>query len=199
MTTWTLGSLFTGTLVRLAAKKADDKEAQARWSYDAEYMRQLSRGAALPQGASFYEEKKDSHHEANKFHFMIRTLAEDKLIGICSLDVAWSNQSATFWIGIGEPDYRGKGYGSDAVRLLVNYAFRELNLYRVALDVFSYNTRAIATYEKLGFVHEGAQRGVIYRDCQRFDMLSMSLLRPEWEALSTAATAANSVSTENAS
>jgi RimJ/RimL family protein N-acetyltransferase len=67
------------------------------------------------------------------------------------------------------------------MRLTTAYAFRELNLYRISLTVFSYNTRAIRLYEKLGFVHEGVSRSALYRDGQRHDMLLMGLLRPEWE------------------
>jgi len=185
MTNWTLGSLFTGQLVRMAAKQAEDTKAFARWSEDPEYLRLLFRDPAVPRSPESFEDKKDDkhHHDGRHFEFTFRTLADDKFIGFGGLNVSWANQGASLWIGIGEPDYRGKGYGSDAMRLLVNYAFRELGLYRVGLEVFGYNTRAIHVYEKLGFVYEGAQREALYREGQRYDTLSMSILRPEWEAI----------------
>src|SRR5579859_3247255 len=179
-----LRSLFTGQLVRMAAKQPEDAKAFARWSEDPEYLRLLNFDPAMPRSPESFEDKKgeDRHDNGRSFEFTFRTLAEDKLIGFGGLNVAWNNQSTWVYIGIGEPNYRGKGYGSDAMQLLVNYAFRELGLYRVGLGVFGYNTRAIRVYEKLGFVYEGAQREALYREGQRYDTLSMSMLRPEWEA-----------------
>jgi len=183
MTDWNLGSLFTGQLIRLAAKQPEDHAAFSRWSEDAEYTRLMYFGPATPRSPESFEDKKDHHDDGRHFHFTFRTLTEDKLIGQGGLEMNWSNQTAELWVGIGEPDYRSNGYGTDAMRLLVNYAFRELGAYRVGLGVFGFNPRAMHVYEKLGFVHEGAQRESLYRDGHRFDMYSMSLLRPEWEVL----------------
>ena len=178
----TLGSLFTGKLVRLAAKRPEDQAAMSRWTHDPEYMRLLNFRPAAPQAPEAFEDKKNDRDDGRHFHFTFRTLADDKLIGHGGIGMQWNNQSAWVWLGIGEADYRGKGYGSDAMGLMVDYAFRELGAYRVGLGVFGYNTRAIRAYEKLGFVYEGTQREALYRDGQRFDLLAMSVLRPEWEA-----------------
>jgi RimJ/RimL family protein N-acetyltransferase len=169
----------------MAAKQVEDAKALARWTEDPEYMRLLNFDPAVPRPPESFEDKKDDErdNDGRHFNFMFHTLAEDKLIGFGGMNVSWNNQSAWVYIGIGEPDYRGKGYGSDAMRLLVNYGFRELGLYRVGLGVFGYNTRAIRAYEKLGFVYEGAQRESLYREGQRYDTLSMSILRPEWDAM----------------
>jgi RimJ/RimL family protein N-acetyltransferase len=176
------GDLFAGTLVRLTAPRSDDKETLARWSQDAEYLRHLDDSPARPRPADYYvEDKEEKNHDWRKFEFRIRTLAEDKLIGFIELWVQWNHQTAWVGIGIGEAEYRGKGYGSDALRVAVSYAFRELGLYRVSLGVFSYNQRAIRAYEKVGFVHEGRLRSALYRDGQRFDHLFMGILRSEWE------------------
>jgi RimJ/RimL family protein N-acetyltransferase len=183
MTSLMSEDLFTGRLVRLTAARPDDKEAISRWTHDAEYLRQLDSDAARPRSAEFFAEDKDKarERESRVFDFRVRTLADDKLIGFTELGLDWPNQVAWIGIGIGEPEYRGKGYGSDAVRLTVNYAFRELGIYRVSLNVFSYNQRAIRSYEKVGFVHEGLLRAALYRDGQRYDCLFMGILRPEWE------------------
>ena len=66
------------------------------------------------------------------------------------------------------------------MRVILRYAFEELNLYRVSLNVFGYNPRAIHTYEKIGFQHEGFQREVLDRDGQRWDLIYMGILRAEW-------------------
>jgi RimJ/RimL family protein N-acetyltransferase len=184
MTSLMPGDLFAGTLVRLTAPRPDDKEAMARWTQDAEYLRQLDSDAARPRSVEEFAEDKNKakEQEWRRFDFRVRTLADDKLIGFTELGVEWSNQTAWIGIGIGEPEYRGKGYGSDAMRVTVGYAFRELGLYRVSLSVFSYNQRAIRVYEKVGFAYEGAMRAALYRDGQRHDMLLMGILRPDWEA-----------------
>lgn len=173
--------LFKGQLIRLAAPQPDDKEIIARWHNDAEYLRQLDSAPARPRPASYFDAGIDKSKDEHEFGFAIRTLADDKLIGYTELEVYWSHQVAWISIGIGEADYRGKGFGTEAMRLTVAYAFRELNLYRLSLSVFSYNPRAVHLYEKLGFVHEGVMRSALYRDGQRHDMLIMGLLRPEWE------------------
>ncbi len=189
------GDLFKGKLIRLTAARPEDDEAYARWSTDAEYLRLLNFDPARPRPIQdFKENEKEREHERQNeyrsFEFRVRTLEDDKLIGFVHLWVQWSHQTAWVGIGIGEPEYRGKGYGSDAMRAIVAYGFRELNLYRISLGVFSYNKRAIRAYEKCGFVHEGAERGALYRDGQRHDCLFMGILRPEWEAQQAAQLAA---------
>lgn len=176
-------NLFTGKLVRLCAPRPDDKDTLARWSQDSEFGRLLDSDPARPRPPEFYveDDKDKQRRDAHRFEFRIRTLDDDKLIGFTELSIDWSNQVGWLGIGIGERDYWGKGYGSDALRLTVSYAFRELNVYRVSLDVFSYNPRAIRAYEKAGFTHEGVLRSALYRDGQRYDMLFMGILRPEWE------------------
>jgi RimJ/RimL family protein N-acetyltransferase len=114
--------------------------------------------------------------------FAIRALTDDSLIGLCAFkDVRWASRHTFFWIGI-DPAMRGKGYGPDATRVLLKYAFLELNLNCVGLEVFAYNTAAIAAYEKVGFQHDGQVRAYIYRDGVYYDMLLMSMVRDEWEA-----------------
>ncbi len=186
MNDFNLGDLFTGQLVRLSAAKTPDlREAMARWSHDAEYMRQLNFGGVYPDLVIDYEREEQEESAEDKscrFDFAIRSLADDRLIGECGLWVGWTQQNAWLGIGVGEPEYRGKGYGTDAMRLLVGYGFRELGLYRITLGVFGYNLRAIRSYEKVGFVREQIHRASIFRDGQRHDFYTMGLLRSDWES-----------------
>ncbi|MCZ7546462.1 MAG: GNAT family N-acetyltransferase [Anaerolineae bacterium] len=80
------------------------------------------------------------------------------------------------------PAQLGQGYGRAAIALALAFAFDELNLHRVQLTVFSYNTRAIALYEGLGFRREGVYREFLHRDGARHDMLLYGLLAREWRA-----------------
>ena len=69
------------------------------------------------------------------------------------------------------------------MQLILKLAFQEWNLHRVSLAVLGYNERAIRAYEKVGFKLEGALRGFVQRDGQRWDMPMMGVLRKEWEEL----------------
>jgi RimJ/RimL family protein N-acetyltransferase len=179
------GDLFVGKLVRLSAFKADAKDAYARWSQDAEYSRLLTFNAARPRTPeSFADVEKEHKDDAwRHFVFAICTLADDKMIGYTELEMTWVHQHAWIAIGMGDPDYRNKGYGTDAFRLTVNYGFRELGLYKISLGVFDYNPRARHVYEKCGFVMEGTQRSLLYRDGQYYDLHLLGITRPKWERL----------------
>ena len=178
-----LGDLFTGKLIRLAAKQADDNKLIAAWSNDAEYLRLLDDDPARPQAVSSLD-KEDKDHKDNgrNFEFIFHTVADDRVIGFGGFWCDWNHQVGWIGIGIGDPDYRSKGYGTDAMRLLVAYGFRELGLHRVQLGVLSNNARAIRCYEKVGFIREVVKRAEVFRDGQRRDVYYMGLLRAEWAA-----------------
>ena len=123
----------------------------------------------------------DEGGDPNTLAFRLRTLENDRLIGFVALhSIEWNNQAGLLAIGIGEAEYRNRGYGSDALRLILRYAFEELNLNRVGLDVIANNERAIAAYERAGFRREGAMRSAVQRDGRRHDRLIMGILREEW-------------------
>ena len=115
------------------------------------------------------------------YWFAIRALEDDRLLGDADLSVInWGSRDAFVGIGIGEREFWGKGYGTDAMRLLLRYAFTELNLRRVSLNVFEFNERAIRSYEKVGFRLEGRERQVMQREGRRWDLIDMGILREEW-------------------
>ena len=102
--------------------------------------------------------------------------ATDALIGSCGLmDVDQCNRSAEIGIVIGDKTYWGKGYGTEAMRLLLDYAFRYLNLHNVMLRVYSYNPRGVACYEKVGFKAIGRRRGAITRNLAVHDIIYMDI------------------------
>lgn len=95
-------------------------------------------------------------------------------------DVDWRNRKAALGIAIAEKEYWGRGYGTDAVMTLLDFAFNEMNLHRVHLSVFEFNRRAIRCYEKCGFRHEGREREAFFRDGRYHDSLLMGILREEF-------------------
>ena len=92
------------------------------------------------------------------------------------------NHSASFRIALQGKAFFGKGYGTEATRLIVDFGFETLNLYRIELEVYDFNPRAQRVYEKIGFVREGIRRDVLLWDGVYQSGILMSLLRPEWEA-----------------
>jgi RimJ/RimL family protein N-acetyltransferase len=116
--------------------------------------------------------------------FAILTREEGRLIGNCGLhQIDWTNRNAVFGIFIGDKNYWGKGYGTDATRTILRYAFGEANLHRVELEVFSFNQRGLRVYEKCGFKLEGTRRQALYREGAWHDEYVMAILREEWEAM----------------
>lgn len=106
-----------------------------------------------------------------------------RIIGCVRLwRVSYKNRSAMLTIFIGDKSRWGQGCGTDALRLMLHYAFGPMDLRRVELNVFDYNLRAIRSYEKVGFVREGVRRQALARDGQFHDILVMGVLREEFAA-----------------
>jgi RimJ/RimL family protein N-acetyltransferase len=181
--------LLRGQLVRLAAPNAEaDAATVAAWSRDAEFQRLLNTGAPSlwterSVKADIAESSGEEKPKEEVFRFVIRTLADDRLIGFTDLDVGpWSQRNGWISIAIGPHDFWGKGYGTDAMRVLMRFAFTELNLERLTLNVFGYNERAQRSYLKAGFQVEGRQRERLRRGSRRYDMIFMGILRDEWRS-----------------
>jgi len=174
--------LFKGNLVDLVPMDLDkDPEILSKWDRDSEFKRQFDVVPAVMYSPILSKEWYEAA-SANGATMIIQTTKEKKVIGIIELDgFDWAARSAWVGIGIGEADYRGKGYGTEAMQIILEYAFQGLNLNRVNLNVFAFNTRAIRSYEKCGFRYEGTQREVIYKEDQRWDVIDMGILRSEWE------------------
>lgn len=106
----------------------------------------------------------------------------EHVIGELSLmDIDRINRNAHVRIAIFESSNFGKGYGTEAMEMLLDYAFGNMNLHRIELSVYSFNERAIRSYEKLGFCKEGVQREVLYYDYEYHDAINMSILSREFQ------------------
>jgi RimJ/RimL family protein N-acetyltransferase len=179
--------LFRGNLVRLTAEEPDAMaKAMPVWNLDSEYYRMLDGSPQIlwsEKKVKEWLEKDLDRDPAQDLFFGMRTLAEDKLIGFMSLfDLAWNQGEAIVAIAIGERAYWNKGYGTDAMRVMLRYVFDELNLRRLTLIVFEHNPRGLRSYQKAGFVVEGRIRGAMLREGRRWDWFYMGILREEWEA-----------------
>jgi len=172
--------IFKGQLLRLAPPTADDQAIFASWTHDDDYMRMLDDDPVRPESPLNYASFADAPDDKS-YYFHLRTLADDTLVGFVVLfNIKWGNQSAEMAIGIGDPSNRGKGYGQDGLKLILNYGFNELNLHRISLTVMEYNAPAIKAYERVGFVREGAHRQAVQRQGKRCDLLLYGILRDEF-------------------
>ncbi len=175
--------MLTGRLVRLRAHAPSDLDAAFRWINDTEVTRTLV--ARYPMsaqaGAAWLEQVSagDARHR-DDVGFAIDTL-EGRYIGNCDiLRVSWENRTAEVGIMIGEKDCWDKGYGSDAMRTMLRFAFGEMNLHRIELWVLDFNARAIAAYRKCGFVEEGRRRSAWFSEGGYHDSVVMGILREEF-------------------
>ena len=177
-------NLLQGSLVRLTAVTPDDLPTIARWNNDPGFARMFEANPAAPKAPSALEPWLEGYTRSNTgYLFGVRLLDGDELLGFVELnDIFWPHRHTWVSIAIGDAANQGQGYGAEALGLAVQFAFQELNLHRIQLTVFSYNQRAIALYEKLGFRREGTFREHLERDGTRFDMYLYGMLRPEWLA-----------------
>ena len=177
-------NLLRGEQVRLTAPTSADLSTITSWWPDPDFLRLYNPAPAAPRNEDQLGRRFDfSHTSPDAFLFAIRPLNDETLLGLLEFDgIDWSNRTTFVSIGIGAAEHRGRGYGADAMRVALRFAFSELNLHRVCLTVFSYNEPAIALYERLGFVREGGYREHIERDGQHYDMILYGLLRREWES-----------------
>ena len=118
----------------------------------------------------------------NDYQFAMKLLNSSTYVGGISLHgVNHLNQRCTYGIYVGK-EHWGKGYAKEATELILEYAFQELNLNRIHLEVFAFNERAITLYEKLGFKKEGTLREHLFREGKFHDTHIMSLLKSDYKA-----------------
>lgn len=137
---------------------------------------------SLEEEEQWYEQMLKQPKPERPFAIEVREEGEWRLIGNITLfDLSWVNRSAEVGILIGDKRFWNRGYGREAMRLMVQHAFETLNLNRVYLRVDVENIRGIKSYEQAGFVKEGILRQANYRNGKYSDMMVMSVLRSEWQ------------------
>lgn len=180
--------IFEGERIRLTVVSNDVLPQFAAWMSDFGLQRLVNPGMSVPHSEDDFLDpdgwfQGDLKNEKTRM-FEVRTRSDDIFIGHCGMvNVNIFTHSAEIGINLAHPDYRGKGYGGESMRLTMRYGFEQLNLNRIYLRVMSFNTRAIRLYEKLGFQHEAREREVLFHDGIYFDQLLMGILRREWEAV----------------
>jgi RimJ/RimL family protein N-acetyltransferase len=181
--------LYEGPEVRFGPIDHEkDPAVEARWTHDSEFMRMMDTAPARPLSAAMikkqYEKlEKQIEESKNLYHFMIRAREDDRLLGSAQVyRIEWANGNGSVRLGIGAGEDRGKGYGTQALRMLLRIAFAELNLFRVSAMVAEYNEAGIALLKKFGFVQEVCRRKALERDGRRWDLYAFGLLKDEWQS-----------------
>ena len=138
---------------------------------------------SMDEEIQWFEQMLERPQEERPFTVEIPEGDHWRIIGSTSLFAFnWRNRSAEYGIMIGDKSVWNQGYGTEITELMLSHAFNALNLHRLMLRVFANNPRAIRTYEKAGFVHEGTLRENEFMDGVYIDTHLMSVLRPEWVA-----------------
>jgi RimJ/RimL family protein N-acetyltransferase len=173
--------VIRGDRLYLRAIERDDLQRCHDWMNDEALRSTLAQRypMSLAQEADWIERTSRGQDPSHRT-FAICLFEGDRHIGNCGLEaIERDNGVATFGILIGEADARGKGFGEEATRLLCRFAFDEMNLHKIRLDVYASNEGAVKTYERVGFREEGRLREEAFREGRYLDVVRMGLLRGE--------------------
>jgi len=171
-----------GTKVSLRPLNKKDAAAFVPWVNDPEVIRTLAIGTQTldVRAEEVFIEKTNASAHDEVFGIVVK--ATDQLIGSTGLDqIDFRHRRANFGIMVGEKSEWGKGYGTEATALVVQYAFAVLDLNRVQLFVYEYNPYAIRAYGKVGFQSEGLLRQDHFYAGRHWDTIVMAIVRDEWE------------------
>ena len=187
--------LFKGRLIYLGPINRDqDAGVEARWTQDSDYLQMLGVDLVRPLSPArvkkqYDEIEKDMDEKRNQYYFSIRRRENeedgkrDELLGFARLTrIGWSHGTGSISLGIGDAAERGKGYGMEALNLMLRYAFRELNLFRLSASIPGYNQAALTMFQKAGFHEEARQREAYHLAGKRWDGIYMGLLSEEWSS-----------------
>jgi RimJ/RimL family protein N-acetyltransferase len=169
--------MIAGEHVILRAFEREDAERCYRWMNDPNIVRTLKSRypIAFQNEIEWLDLAMDGGAER---HFAIERKDDRTHIGNASIhDIDWVSRTAAFGLFIGEPSAWNRGFGSDAIGTLVRFAFEEMNLRKLRINVFDYNDRAKHVLETHGFVAEGRLRREFYREGTYQDIVILSVFR----------------------
>lgn len=169
-----------GDRIYLSPRNTEDYEIFAEWLNDPQVADYIGRSGKIMtnEGEKEYLEK-NNNPEAT---FSIVDLNNDKLLGSISIEaIDHLNRCGTLGIFIGDGNYRNNGYGTEAIKLVLEYGFKYLNLKNIKLDLVSANERAYRCYQKCGFKEYGRRRKCYFINGKYYDKISMDILDEEFE------------------
>ncbi len=176
--------MLYGERLRLRAIEREDLPRFVAWLNDPEVRRnlQLFQPLSLAQEEEWFKGILQRTVEEQPLVVEIKTADGWQAIGnVGFFAISSSDRSAEIGIFIGEKTLWGKGYGTEAMCLMLSHGFKELNLNRIFLRVYETNQRGLRSYEKAGFKPEGRLRQGRFMDGKYVDVLLMSVLQSEWK------------------
>ncbi len=174
---------LNGKLIYLRPVDKEDMPAIRCWANDPEIRRLTGEVMPMSQaGADQFLER--IKNDENRVWFSVVQKETEHIIGEAGLlRIFYPWRTADLSIIIGDKFSWGKGYGREAVLLLLDYAFGALALHRISIGVVGFNQRALRFYEKIGFQREGVQRDGYFNNHQFSDFVMMSILEDEYRDL----------------
>lgn len=175
---------LVGDRIYLSPKGVSDEEIQkfTEWMNDFEVTDYIGRSSQITTLIGEKEYLENSARDNKNRNFDIIELNSNKLIGTLGLEnINWIERSAELGIFIGEKDFRSNGYGTEAIKLLLEYGFKYLNLHSIRLSLLAINERAHKCYLKCGFKDTGYSREEIFLNGKYYDKLHMDILENEFE------------------
>ena len=169
-----------GDGIYLRPLSAEDTDLIVEWR-NRDFVKEnfIYRGAFTKEGHLDWIETRIKTGEVVQF---VLCTADDRPIGSVYLrDIDKENRKAEYGIFIGEKDSLSKGYGTEAAKLTISFAFEELSLHKLMLRVLGGNDRARRSYEKAGFVQEAYLKDELFLDGEYRDMILMACINPEME------------------
>lgn len=175
---------LVGDRIYLSPKGASEEEIEkfTEWMNDFQVSDYIGRSGQLVSlmGEKSWLENTDQCNENRNFNIV--DLNNNKLVGTVGLEqFNWIERSAVLGIFIGDKDYRSNGYGTEAIKLLLEYGFKYLNLHSIRLELLDINERAHKCYLKCGFKDTGRNREEVFLNGKYYDKLHMDILENEFE------------------
>lgn len=173
-----------GDRIYLSPKGVSDDEITkfTEWMNDFQITDYTGRSSQIMTWQNEKEYLENATKNNDNKGFNIIDLKSDKLIGTVGLaHFNYIARSAVLGIFIGDSDFRNNGYGTEAIRLLLEYGFKYLNLHSIRLDLLSINERAHKCYLKCGFKDTGCSREAIFLNGKYYDRLHMDILENEFD------------------
>ena len=170
-----------GDNIYLSPRSVEDVEKYTEWLNDFQTTDYIGRSGiicTLEAEKKYFEECEKTDDEVA---FAIIDLEKDKLLGTCGIHkINNINRTATLGIFIGDKEERNKGYGTEAIRLMLDFGFNYLNLHSIKLDLLAFNERALKCYQKCGFKEYGRRRKSDFINGKYYDTISMDILAEEF-------------------
>lgn len=172
--------VLQGKKVYLKPLNASDAKAYYKQLFNVE-TRRLTGTKAIFNYEQIVEYIDRKRGDDSSVILLIALQETDELIGdIVLQDLDYTNRSANLRVAIDQSEHQGQGYGTEALRLMLDYGFGILQLHRIELNVYDFNERAAHVYEKVGFKVEGRQRDALFYNHEYHDAILMSMLEGEY-------------------